>query len=66
MTVPSSSAMFFTEEDRRAGQLIAVVPDLRAVVAISTNLDAKKQTNMYLQGEDLLPMINDVVLSRLE
>ena len=50
----------------RAGQVIAVVPDLRAVVAISSHLDAKDQTNKYLQGEDLLPMINDVVLSRLE
>jgi CubicO group peptidase (beta-lactamase class C family) len=50
----------------RAGQLVAVVPDLRVVVAISTHLDTKNETNKYMQGEDLLPMINDLVLSRLE
>ena len=52
--------------DGRGGQLIAVVPDLKLVVAISSHLDVENETNKYLLGQDLLPMVNDVVLSRLE
>ncbi len=52
--------------DGRGGQLIAVVPDLQLVVAISSLLDVKNETNKFVRGQDLLPMINDVVVSRIE
>jgi CubicO group peptidase (beta-lactamase class C family) len=52
--------------DGRGGQLIAVVPDLQLVVAISSLLDVKNETNKFVRGQDLLPMINDVVVSHLQ
>lgn len=52
--------------DGRAGQLIAVIPDLRTTVVVSSLLDVVDQTNTRVRGADLLPMINDVIVSRLE
>jgi hypothetical protein len=36
------------------------------VVAISSLLDVKNETNKFVRGQDLLPMINDVVVSHIE
>ena len=52
--------------DGRAGQVIAVIPDLRTTVVVSSLLDVADHTNARVRGLDLFPMINDVIVSRLE
>ena len=41
----------------RADELVAVVPDLRVVVAISTHLDTKNETNESSKVDLLFPII---------